>query len=152
MTYYRWWPLILWAPHFLEPPGVVHVKKHNRPCGPPTGGSWSTPRLLKSKVLGYLIHLSCVCTIVHARYSTCPGGHIYNMCYHACPEILRKGCFFSKRLRSDSIKMNFRDMGPFQNASDKHGNIGFDLSDPPGVHVISCILLYAELLCIDKVV
>ncbi len=31
------------------------------------------------------------------------------------------------------MKMNFRDMGPFQNASDTHVNIGFDLSDPPGI-------------------
>ncbi len=30
----------------LEPPGVVLVKKHNRPCGPLMAtGSWSTPRL-----------------------------------------------------------------------------------------------------------
>ncbi len=31
---------------FLEPPGVVLVKKHTRPCGPLMAtGSWSTPRL-----------------------------------------------------------------------------------------------------------
>ncbi len=44
-----------------------------------------------------------------------------------------KGVFLTDRLRKgyDSKKMNFRDMGPFKNASDTHGNIGFDLSDPP---------------------
>ena len=29
------------------------------------------------------------------------------------------------------MKMNFRDMGPFQKPLNTHVNIGFDLSDPP---------------------
>ena len=37
------------------------------------------------------------------------------------------------RLRKggDFMKMDFRDMGPFENLSYTHVNIGFDLSDPP---------------------
>ena len=35
----------------LEPPGVVLVKKHNRPRGPLMAtGSWSTPRLIEDTV------------------------------------------------------------------------------------------------------
>ncbi len=43
--------MILWAltfldPTFLEPRGVVIVKKHSKPCGPLMAtGSWSSPRL-----------------------------------------------------------------------------------------------------------
>ena len=36
--------------------------------------------------------------------------------------------------------MNFRDMGLFKNPSYTHGNIGFDLSDPPGEYRIDCTL------------
>ncbi len=47
------WSLTFLDPHringhptFLEPPGVVLVKKHNRPSGPLMAtGSWFTPRL-----------------------------------------------------------------------------------------------------------
>ena len=44
-----------------------------------------------------------------------------------------KAAFLTDRLRKgyDSIKMNFRDMGPFQKPLYTHVNIGFDLSDPP---------------------
>ncbi len=38
-------------------------------------------------------------------------------------ERLRKGC--------KSLIMNFRDKGPFYNLPDMHGNVGFDVSDPP---------------------
>ena len=49
-----------------------------------------------------------------------------------------KGVFIWERLRKMcTLIMNFRDKGPFENLPDTHGNIAFDLSDPPppGVQV-----------------
>ncbi len=45
-----------------------------------------------------------------------------------------KGMFIVERLRKgrDSTTMNFRDMGPFENPLVTHGNIGFNISGPPG--------------------
>ena len=47
---------------------------------------------------------------------------------------LTKGMFIVKRLRKgcNSTTMNFRDMGPFENPLVIHGNIGFNISGPPG--------------------
>ncbi len=46
-----------------------------------------------------------------------------------------KGMFIVKRLRKgcNSTAMNFRDMGPFENPLVTHGNIGFNISGPPGI-------------------
>ncbi len=64
-----------------------------------------------------------------------------NLCAQKCPKFedicLRdKGMFILKRLRKgcNSTTMNFRDMGPFENPLVTHGNIGFNISGPPGLY------------------
>ena len=55
---------------------------------------------------------------------------------------LRKGC--------NSTTMNFRDMGPFENPLVAHGNIGFNISGPPGLSpILEAIFLKPKLLCIS---